>query len=282
MFAELPPIMICEESAENIQEDALYVTCQFYGQLGNQLFQIAAAVSYALDHGYEYRFPGLKEAIRGELNHHFVFPLLKDSCFPKFLLFDHHYEKNSVIYEEILEQGSNLCLHGYYPYEEYFIRHADVIRKLFAPSEELLEEIHQKYGMILLYPTVAVHVRTFLPDDFDPANGIGRTNWDYYIKAMQKFPEETVFLIFSDAMEVTKQNFPKIRPHLYFIEGNPHYFDFYLMSSCNHQITSPKSTFSWWAAWLNPSPDKVVIALENFDIAGKGSTPKTWIQISMD
>ena len=45
-----------------------------------------------------------------------------------------------------------------------------------------------------------------------------------------------------------------------FIEGNPYWIDFYLLSMCKHQIISPESAFSWWAAWLNENPDKKVIA----------------------
>ena len=34
--------------------------------------------------------------------------------------------------------------------------------------------------------------------------------------------------------------------------------DFELLRSCHHQITC-NSTYSWWAAWLNDTPEKLVI-----------------------
>ena len=259
-----------------------YVTANIQGQLGNQLFQTAAVIGYALDHGSEARFPSLKNAINAELNLRYVLHRLNISEFPEGTAFEPLYELADSIYcHAPYNPGRNICFNGYFPSEKYFSRHSAYIKNLFAPTEDLLDQIYAKYGDILHHPTVAVHIRTFFPDSIDPNNGVGRTNWDYFINAIECFPEDYIFLIFSDSYDWTHLFFPRIREKLHFIQGNPHYFDFYLMSLCNHQIISPRSTFSWWAAWLNKHPDKIVIRPDDHWLPDE-AFPDTWRKISLN
>lgn len=87
---------------------------------------------------------------------------------------------------------------------------------------------------------------------------------DYYrkaVKIIQNKVKNPVFYVFTDNPEWVKANFTDVEYIL--INNNPsvgwgNHFDLQLMSCCKHNIIA-NSTYSWWGAFLNPNPDKIVI-----------------------
>lgn len=275
-------LALCFFGAVLFAEEPHFVTCQFKGQVGNQMFQIATAVAYALDHNYEARFPSVFQAEHGEDNFRFFLHRVNTTPFPRRTRFEEFKELHYATYIPLPEfAGKNIRIDGHFVSEKYFAHHAEVIRNLFAPSREIRDQIEQKYRAFARDRTVAVHVRTFIPDgrnmdDFKP----GSKCWWYFIDAMKIFPESSHFLVFSDRIDVVKKYFPNTGLKVTFIEGNPYYIDFYLISRCDHQIISPGSTYSWWAAWLNPNPDKIVIVSHVWsNLAKDDAIPESWIRV---
>ncbi len=93
--------------------------------------------------------------------------------------------------------------------------------------------------------------------------------------------------VFSDDMPWAKANLAGPLP-LTFVEHDQPISaaaDLYLMSRCDHHIIA-NSSFSWWGAWLNPSPDKLVIAPERWfaDEQAQAQTkdliPDAWIRLA--
>ena len=88
---------------------------------------------------------------------------------------------------------------------------------------------------------------------------------EYYNKAIEymkkRFPKSK-FCFFSDDIEWVKENYA-VQEAFYIdttlFSNYQDWFDMYLMSVCKHNIIA-NSTFSWWGAWLNQNPEKVVIA----------------------
>ena len=112
--------------------------------------------------------------------------------------------------------------------------------------------------------SVAVHVRK--GKDYQSRIWYQNTcSMKYYRKAILQMKEKLQhpkFYVFTDNVDWVRENFQEIEYTL--VEGNPadgygSHFDMQLMSLCKHNIIS-NSTYSWWSAFLNRNPKKVVIA----------------------
>ena len=87
---------------------------------------------------------------------------------------------------------------------------------------------------------------------------------DYYRNAvdyMKKNVDSPKFFVFADNPQWVKENFSWLDYTL--VDWNPSagpgsHLDMQLMSLCHHNIIS-NSTYSWWSAFLNENPDKVVV-----------------------
>ena len=109
---------------------------------------------------------------------------------------------------------------------------------------------------------VSIHIRR---GDYLQLN-VGTLPNEYYQKAISYFIEKIgsqkiVFLAFTDDVDYVRKNFGWVS-NLYLVEENTganSYRDMQLMSLCAHNINA-NSTFSFWGAYLNQNPDKIVIA----------------------
>lgn len=111
--------------------------------------------------------------------------------------------------------------------------------------------------------SVGVHIRRgdyLNPDVINMYGGICTD--EYYESAINRMREQfpgCTFYVFSNDPEWVKEKYPE--KDIVVMEGNDEehgYRDMYLMSLCKHNIIA-NSSFSWWGAWLNRNPEKMVI-----------------------
>jgi hypothetical protein len=265
-----------------------YVTCKWAGELGNQMFEAAAVLAYARDHNYEAVFPSFDTAAGGHENYYRVFYRLNVLPSGYDISFIDHNGTIETYVPILYEPGKNIRILGHNQNERYFVHHKEYIKEIFAPSPEILGDIANKYGdleILFKEPTVGIHVRTFIRDGRNPEIvGFEGATWNYFIQAIEYFPEDYNFLVFSDHPKWTKQHFPRMNRKITFIAGNPPYIDLYFMSLCHHQVVSPGSTFSWWAGWLNRNTDKVVIVPHFWQAGytGEDAFPPDWVRINAE
>lgn len=94
----------------------------------------------------------------------------------------------------------------------------------------------------------------------------------YYREAMEYFlkqDRDMTFVVFSDDIPWVKENLSPLSSNMIAVDWNTgadSCRDMQMMSLCQHNIMA-NSTFTWWAAWLNPNPDKQVVIPKNWSTA---------------
>ena len=155
--------------------------------------------------------------------------------------------------------------------------------------ENCSDDIRALYGSDIGFTDkVSIHVRRgdYLGSKFH----FNLWDTDYYERAIKYFPNEK-FLVFcadkkgsaqdKEDMNWCREYFTKLLgDRAEFREDKDEIDDMNTMASCKHNIIA-NSTFSWWAAWLNPNPYKKVIAPKQFYCDGVERTvcPREWIRI---
>ncbi len=195
-------------------------------------------------------------------------------------------EKQYHFDESILKVKKGSYLAGYWQSEKYFLHIRDQLLEELRPREPLDGRNLELAGEIAASHSVSIHVRRtdYLAQHTLKFHGV--MSPEYYEQGLEhisrRVPDLRVF-VFSDDLEWCRYRL-KISQPVTFVENsqsNP-IPDLVLMSMCRHNIIA-NSTFSWWGAWLNRNPDKIVVAPKNWILDSQFKTddvlPDSWIKI---
>ncbi|PKL07274.1 MAG: hypothetical protein CVV53_00390 [Spirochaetae bacterium HGW-Spirochaetae-9] len=295
------------------------------GGLGNQLFQYAFARALELrtgdevfldlsTYGYEaahngfeldrlfpvsYKAAAEKDIIRLGTRPQGPLSQLRRKFFTKRT---HHIDRLFRFDPEVFGLKGDRYFEGWWQTERYFAPCADRLREelrfIADPGERnvaLLRDIAGAGGPVAGDHTlVSVHVR----------RGDALKNPDtwvcteaYYQRALNRAREgrKPYFLVFSDDLAWCREHLDLSPDEATFVDWNrgaESWRDMWLMSRCSAHIVA-NSTFSWWGAWLDPSPDKLVLAPERWSLARPQPfayyrysfdevVPESWIRIPVE
>ena len=163
----------------------------------------------------------------------------------------------------IFRSRGNIYLDGYFQSEKYFEDFAEYIRTDLIPKTLSVIATDWKQNIASETNAVSVHFRR---GDYVGHNTLGEIcSGEYYQRAIgivaQQAPGSR-FFIFSDDIDWVRDNikFPDGSKVDYVSSPDlKDYEELILMATCRHNIIA-NSSFSWWGAWLNPNPNKIVIA----------------------
>jgi hypothetical protein len=166
---------------------------------------------------------------------------------------------------EILSLPDGVYLDGYWQSEKYFVDIEAIIRKEFTVKTPQGGKDKELAELIASCESVSLHIRRL---DFvsDPRTSQfhGTCDLDYYYRGVEKLAQTVTaphLFVFGDDPEWVSNNLRLPYPTT-LVDHNgadKNYEDLRLMSQCKHNIIA-NSTFSWWGAWLNQNPNKIVIA----------------------
>lgn len=282
------------------------------GGLGNQMFQYALACSikahqpkeevaldlhcfkgYSLHNGYElnkifqpkFKTAGLKETAKIAYPYcsyntwrigSRIFPIrksmIKENC-------------KRPVDSSILYLHDSIYYDGYWQSEEYFKDIKSIILKEFSfpPFDERNEACAKE---IISSNSLSIHIRR--GDFLNHPLYKDICTLQYYEEAIRRVCSMTPIdhvVVFSNDIDWCQKNLSSLLnfKSTTFIDWNvgaQSYNDIHLMSLCKHNIIA-NSSFSWWGAWLNKNPNKIVASPRIWDHSGSASNPicKDWIRI---
>lgn len=268
------------------------------GGLGNQMFQYAVGRAVALSCGRElkldatgYDDPRYINADTPRQYRLFPFSLSatvatpeevikskypygifsKAERFVNLRLLKRHY----LDYEPNIFKKNNQYIDGYFQSEKNFLNAKnEIVQELTLKKEFESAVFLVEKNKIDKEKSVSVHIRRgdYVNDPKTQA-AHGACSREYYKQAMNLMTEKIenpIFYFFSDDIEWVKKEFGEHADYKYV--SNPKledYEELMLMASCAHNIIA-NSSFSWWGAYLNKNPEKIVVA------------PKKWVNIVPD
>lgn len=287
------------------------IISKLIGGLGNQMFQYAAGRSLSLDLQTDFY---LDHGFFSEVGNHtprvyelHIFQTEAKACSPEQLA---HFnqrgissirnvwskltggeqwqtvrEKSHAFMPEVPFLKGNNYLIGYWQSEKYFAGNASQIRKDFSFRIEAEGENARLLDKIRKDEAVSIHIRR--GDYVSNPSALafhGLCGLDYYeaaINSIQREKENLVFYVFSDDIAWARENL-RLPGEAHFIDhnkGSKSWEDMRLMSTCKHNIIA-NSSFSWWGAWLNAHPGKIVLGPKKWfldeSIPVQDVLPDTW------
>jgi len=246
------------------------ISCVLMGGLGNQLFQIFATIAYALENNKPFAF--IYTEYLGGVGQTIKRKTYWDSFLLSLKIFTHktihqmpiqkekgfEYSKLDPVGEE-----NDLMLFGYFQSYRYFDSYFQTICRLIK-LDKIKLELMRNYSCDCNH--ISMHFR--LGDYKDLADYHPVLDYIYYEKALEFIVSSTdkrCVLYFCEeqdnedvqkTIEKLKIQFSKVT----FTKANDSLSDWeqmIMMSCCKYNIIA-NSSFSWWAAFLNQSPDKEV------------------------
>ena len=257
------------------------ISSKLCGGLGNQLFQIFTTISYAIENSKPFFFLNNYQLGNGSngatIRYTYwntflsaLYPFLRNiNEIPQFT----YITENNFKYQVLPKNSTSACtlLVGYFQSPKYFNNYKDTIYKLLKIdlkksivknkiyidfNKTTYISIHFRFGDYKKYPNIyTLLTETYYKNALNNILKDGLKDIKNDVKVLYFCENDSVNEV-NELIVSLKSDFPQIT----FIRADSQLEDWeqmLLMSLCQHNIIA-NSTFSWWGAYLNTNPAKIV------------------------
>ena len=178
-------------------------------------------------------------------------------------------------------------IEGHFECERYFDEFRSDLIKLIKVKDDYLNINNPYINDLINSNSVSICIRQNrysegrLKND-DKSLKLTNDTIDYIFRSIEYFKKKVnkpKFFIWSNDFKNLKEYFNDEDFMFINNSNNKALNDFYLFSYCKHFIVGPTS-FHWWGAWLNNSPNKICIRPSNINPSkNKDFWPESWIKI---
>lgn len=157
---------------------------------------------------------------------------------------------------------------------------ADAVRQAFVlPDSRLSAAARGAISMLGDGETVAMHIHR----PTSPENTCTTDYYNWAIANLQAFVPEARIVVFTDAPDLVKQHILLPEGSRFVPSGALSQTDIMQVMLRTSHIVCANTLTSWWAAWLMPNPDKIVIVPQrwsaNPDVQPRDLMPIYWTAI---
>ncbi len=198
-------------------------------------------------------------------------------------------DKKKTFDSSVLKIKNSAYLKGFWQSEKYFLDYRCDILKLFEFKDKNFIKNIELFSDVQNSNSVSINLRL---GDYVTNEVNRRVHFvckkEYYANALKYIAQKVdnpKFFVFSDDLEGSKEYLPDGYDYVFANTANWQE-DMYFMSQAKHNVVA-NSSFSWWAAWLNQNPDKIVVAPSKWfrdeaRINDKDFVPKSWVKVSVN
>jgi hypothetical protein len=263
-----------------------YISCFIMGGLGNQLFQIFTTIATALNHDKMFIFAyddispsSVKRYTfwNSFLNNLIQYTNKNNNISSDIIKRFPVYRETHHTFSEIPDNNTHMNLFGYFQSYKYFEKHINYINNLIKLDEQR-NSIVSRYPNYFInntnkcFSTISIHFRVGDYKNIQDCHPIMTLN--YYINSIRNvfsrdltINNNIIFFYEKNDKDYVYEHFinhikayPYTSHKINFIDIDFNIDDWkqmLLMSNCNHNIIA-NSSFSWWGAYFNNNPYKVV------------------------